>query len=144
MFWFLFPLWLWGIKHWAFHSLGKPFTSELHFRSCLEFCTQKQDDHQKPWYQSLLYFMLWKEENTAWMKTIKSFRTINFISCSRIVFLKKTYLVWILCMIVLSACMWAPHVCVPGTGRDHKRALNPFKPELWIIVSHHVGSGNQT
>lgn len=33
--------------------------------------------------------------------------------------------------------------CMPGAGGVQKRALDPFKPQLWLVVSH-VGSGNRT
>lgn len=41
-------------------------------------------------------------------------------------------------------CMYVYTTCVPGNRRDHNRTLNALRPELWMKVSHHVGSGNQT
>lgn len=31
---------------------------------------------------------------------------------------------------------------MPGTHRDQKKVLDAPDLELWIVVSHHVGSGN--
>jgi hypothetical protein len=34
--------------------------------------------------------------------------------------------------------------CVSGTHRGKRRTLDPLGLELQVVVSHHVGSGNQT
>lgn len=33
---------------------------------------------------------------------------------------------------------------VPGAPRGQKRASNPLELELWVVVNHYVGAGNQT
>lgn len=45
--------------------------------------------------------------------------------------------------------MLGPHICmgtigIPGGSGGQKKAPDPLKLELWMIVSHHVDAGNQT
>lgn len=35
-------------------------------------------------------------------------------------------------------------VCMPDTYVGQKRALNPLKLELWVVVSPHMGARNQS
>lgn len=47
-------------------------------------------------------------------------------------------------MCVLPTCMsYVPHVYL-CTGRDQKRASDPLKLELQMVVSHHTGAGNRS
>lgn len=49
------------------------------------------------------------------------------------------FILWI-CMFCLHICMST--ICVPGALEIQKRTLCPLELELWMIVGHHVGSGN--
>lgn len=45
--------------------------------------------------------------------------------------------------------MLGPHICmgtigIPGGSGGQKKAPDPLKLELWMIVSHHVDAGNQS
>ena len=40
--------------------------------------------------------------------------------------------------------VFVPCVHMPGALRDQKRALGPLELELQMIVSHHLGAGNQS
>lgn len=55
--------------------------------------------------------------------------------------IKKFKFYYFMCMNVLSACMYAYHVCAWSCG-DQKGASDPLRLELEIIMSHHVGTGN--
>lgn len=48
-------------------------------------------------------------------------------------------------MNVLTECMYACHVYLPGANRNYRRSLNPLKLELGLTVNHHVGTedGNE-
>ena len=41
----------------------------------------------------------------------------------------------------LPTCMYA--MCVPGACRGQKKALDLLELELRMVVSHHVGAGNE-
>jgi hypothetical protein len=56
-------------------------------------------------------------------------------------FLKDVF--YFMCVIVLPACMQSRTMCVPDACGGQKRMPNPLELELQVVVSHHVGAGNQ-
>lgn len=52
------------------------------------------------------------------------------------------YHFFLICVSVWPTYVYAPHVW--GTYGGQKRALNPLELELWVDMSHHMGSGTPT
>lgn len=45
-------------------------------------------------------------------------------------------------MNVLTECMHACHVYLPGDNRNYRRSLNSLNLELGLTVNYHVGTGD--
>lgn len=56
----------------------------------------------------------------------------------------KKRLTFILFVRVFCLCVYMHSMWVPSAHRDQKRAFNPLKLELQMIVNFHVGAGNKT
>lgn len=75
-------------------------------------------------YQQTCYWHDSKEKKNSWFEVVCSIKILFYMYG---------------CFFSLDVCV----LCVPSTSRGQRRTLDLIELELWIVVSHCVGTGNQ-
>lgn len=73
--------------------------------------------------------------------------TVHHVSISSLMWLKdpkKTRTFFVCLFLTIFLYMGSCAMPVPGTLRGQKLVLDPLELELQVIISYHVGTGNQT